>query len=316
MRDATSGAGAREDHGRDRGRPRPPDHRRRPRCAVRETRLDRAGRLPPHPGMHELRHSRPGQSRVDARRGALTAPDPAGDRGGHHLLRHRQRLLGRHERGDRGARAEGLRAPRGRRARHEGVHADAQGPQRRRALAQGDPARDRREPEAARHRLRGPLPDPPLRPGDARRGDDGGAPRRREGGQGALHRGEFDVRLAVLEAPVHGGGARLDALRGDAGPLQPALPRGGARDAAALRGPGRGRAAVEPAGARAASPVRGTRRRSGRARTSSARRSTRRGTARSSRRSGGSRRRARSPRHGSRSRGCSSGPASPRRSSA
>ena len=39
--------------------------------------------------------------------------------------------------------------------------------------------RDRREPEAPRHRLRRPLPDPPLRPDDADRGDPRGAARRR-----------------------------------------------------------------------------------------------------------------------------------------
>ena len=48
--------------------------------------------------------------------------------------------------------------------------------------------------------------------------------------------------------------ARLDAVRLDAGPLQPALPRGGARDAAALRRPGRRRDPVEPPGARPAGP--------------------------------------------------------------
>ena len=40
---------------------------------------------------------------------------------------------------------------------------------------------------------------------------------------------------------------RLDAVRVDAEPLQPDLPRGGAGDAPALRGPGRRRDPVEPA---------------------------------------------------------------------
>ena len=50
------------------------------------------------------------------------------------------------------------------------------------------------------------------------------------------------------------GPARLVALRHHAAPLQPALPRGGARDAAALSRPGHRRDAVEPAGARQAGP--------------------------------------------------------------
>ena len=41
---------------------------------------------------------------------------------------------------------------------------DAARPQRRRPLAQGDPAGDRRQPGPARDRLRRPLPDPPLGP--------------------------------------------------------------------------------------------------------------------------------------------------------
>ena len=48
--------------------------------------------------------------------------------------------------------------------------------------------------------------------------------------------------------------ARLDPLRLDAGPLQPPEPRGGARDAPAVRGPGHRRPAVEPAGSRPAHP--------------------------------------------------------------
>ena len=50
---------------------------------------------------------------------------------------------------------------------------------------------------AARHRLCRPLPDPPLGLRHADRGDAGGAARRREGGQGPLHRRVVDVRLAV-----------------------------------------------------------------------------------------------------------------------
>ena len=68
---------------------------------------------------------------------------------------------------------------------------------------------------------------------DADRGDAGGAARRGEGRQGALHRRLVDVRLAVLQGALPGRPARLDAVRLDAEPLQPALPRGGARDDAA-----------------------------------------------------------------------------------
>ena len=77
-------------------------------------------------------------------------------------------------------------------------------PERRRAVAQGDPARDRRQPAAPGHGLRRPVPDPPLGPGHADRGDDGGAARRRQGRQGALHRRVVDVRLAVRQGAARG----------------------------------------------------------------------------------------------------------------
>ena len=54
-------------------------------------------------------------------------------------------------------------------------------------------------PAAARDRLRRPLPDPPLRPRHADRGDARGARRRRARRQGALHRRLEHVRLAVRE---------------------------------------------------------------------------------------------------------------------
>ena len=55
------------------------------------------------------------------------------------------------------------------------------------------------------------------------------------------------------------GRQRLDAVRVDAEPLQPDLPRGGAGDAPALRRPGRRRDPVEPAGARPHHPRLGRR---------------------------------------------------------
>ena len=137
------------------------------------------------------------------------------------------------------------------------------------------------------HRLRRPVPDPPLGLRDADRGDARGAARRREGGEGPLPRRLVDVRLAVLQGALPGRPPRLDAVRLDAEPLQPALPRGGAGDAGALCRP-KGSACSPGARWPAAGwPGRGTRGRapSGRRPTSSARPSTpgpRRPTGRSS----------------------------------
>ena len=88
--------------------------------------------------------------------------------------------------------------------------------------------------------------------GDADRGDARGAARHRPRRQGALHRRlamfawQFAKALYTRRPP------RLDPLRLDAGPLQPGLPRGGARDAAAVPRPGNRRHPLEPAGPRAA----------------------------------------------------------------
>ena len=87
------------------------------------------------------------------------------------------------------------------------------GPERRGPVPQGDHDRDRRQPAPARHRLRRPLPDPPLGPDDPDRGDPGGAARRGQGRQGPLHRRLLDVRLAVLQGAVPGRAARLDPVR-------------------------------------------------------------------------------------------------------
>ena len=86
---------------------------------------------------------------------------------------------------------------------------------------------------------RRPLSDPPLDP-DADRGDDGGAPRRRPRGQGALHRREHHVRVAARQGAARRRAERLDAVRLDAEPLQPHLSRGGARDDPAVRRQGMG----------------------------------------------------------------------------
>ena len=114
--------------------------------------------------------------------------------------------------------------------------------------------RDRRQPAPARHRLRRPLPDPPLGSAHADRGDAGGAARRRAGRQGALHRRLVDVRVAVRQGAARRRTPRLDALRVDAELRQPALPRGGARDAAAVPRRRHRRDPVEPAGARPPDP--------------------------------------------------------------
>ena len=65
--------------------------------------------------------------------------------------------------------------------RHQGACPDERRPERRRAVAQAHPGLHRRLAAAAGHRLRGSLPDPPLRQRDAHRGDDGGAERRGAG---------------------------------------------------------------------------------------------------------------------------------------
>ena len=92
----------------------------------------------------------------------------------------------------------------------------------------------------------------------------------------------FDVRVAVLQGAVHRRAARLDPVRHHAEPLQPALPRGGARDAAAVRRPGHRRHPVEPAGPRPAHPGLGRPPPRAARPTSSARPSTRTPTGRSS----------------------------------
>ena len=169
---------------------------------------------------------------------------------------------------------------------------------------------------------RRPLPDPSLGPAHADRGDDGGAARRRPRRQGALHRGQLDVRVAVRQGPARRRAQRLDAVRLDAEPRQPRLPRGGARDAPALRRPGRRRDPVEPARARdarrqprphrhrAVDRARGDRQRSPTRSTSSrATRRSSRACTRSPRSAGCRRRRSRWP-------GCCTSPRSPRPSSA
>ena len=121
--------------------------------------------------------------------------------GGDHLLRHRGRLQRRSERGRHRPRCcSGSSACARSTCVATKVHGRTMpGENGARSLAQAHPRLDRRVAAAARARLRRPLPDPPLGPADADRGDDGGAARRREGGQGALHRRQQHVRLAVRQ---------------------------------------------------------------------------------------------------------------------
>ena len=171
------------------------------------------------------------------------------------------------------------------------------------------------------HGLRRPLPDPSLRSRHANRGDPVGAARHRQGGEGPLHRRLEHGGVAVREDAARRGSPRLDPLRVDAEPLQPDLPRGGARDAPALPRGGDRRHPVEPARARVSrrQPAEGRRGATARAKTDefahqlyysdddfvvADRVGGGRGTNRRR-----SRRRSRSP-------GCSRSPASPRLSSA
>ena len=117
------------------------------------------------------------------------------------VLGHRERLPARHLGRIRRPGDHPLLPPRGDRARDEGARQDArrpggQGLSRRRSSSRSTPR------YTAGDGLHRPVPDPPLRPGHAGRGDHGGPARHRPGGQGALHRRLVDVRLAVREAPA------------------------------------------------------------------------------------------------------------------
>ena len=135
----------------------------------------------------------------------------------------------------------------------------------------------------------------------------------------AAHRRVVDVRVAVREGAARVRQARLGALRDDAELRQPALPRGRARDAAALPGRGHRRDPVEPARARPADARLGRGERALRDRRLRPHASTRRPPtpiARWSRRSPRSRRGAACRARRSRSPGCSPRATSRRRSSA
>ena len=198
---------------------------------------------------------------MGARRGRGRADRPPRGRGRHHLLRHRRRLQRR-----RRARcitgrllAQALRHARGVRRRDEGARPDDARRERARALAQAHPGVDRRVARAARARLRRPVPDPPLglRARRSRRRwrrctTSCARARRATSARAACTRGSSRRRRPWRRA-------RLDAVRLDAEPLQPGLPRGGAGDDPAVHRPGRrrscrgarSRAGCSPATARA-----------------------------------------------------------------
>ena len=90
--------------------------------------------------------------------------------------------------------------PGGCRDRDQGQWPNAAGTERRGLVAQGDLRRNRQQPAPARHRFRRPLSNPSLGSDSSDRGDDGGAARRRQSRQGAVHRRLQHVRLAVSKA--------------------------------------------------------------------------------------------------------------------
>ena len=139
---------------------------------------------------------------------------PAGLGGGHQFLRHRRHVFGRRERGGARPRAEGTRrAAREGRHRHQAPQPDGQDAQRTRQRAQARPPRHREQPAPARHGLRGPLPDPPLRPRHADGGNARRAERARGRGQGALPRRVEHGGVGVCQVSLSGGPARLPPVR-------------------------------------------------------------------------------------------------------
>ena len=150
-----------------------------------------------------MSYGQPREPGMGARRGRGRADREASRRGRDHVLRHRRCLQRRPERGaDRSSDAQPVRDARGVRRRDEGVGPVDARRERLGAFAQAHHGFDRRVPEAARARLRRSLPDPSLGLDHADRGDDGRASRRCEGRQGALHRRQQHVRVAVREGAV------------------------------------------------------------------------------------------------------------------
>ncbi len=168
----------------------------------------------------------------------------------HQLLRHRRHVFARCQRRSDRARAEGIHDARSGGHRDQGVLSDGRRSERPRPVAQAHFRRDRCLAPPAGHRLCRPVPDSSLRFSDADRRNARSAPRRRQGGEGALYRRVEHERLAVREDAARCRRAWLDAFRHHAESLQPRVPRRRARDDAALPRGGHRRDSVEPARAR------------------------------------------------------------------
>ena len=140
-------------------------------------------------------------------------------------------------------------APAGR-AGDQGPRPDGEGAERSRVVAAPHPRGDRCQPEAPRHRLHRPVPDPPVRFADQRRGHAACARRRGARGEGALHRLFEPCRVADDEGAGH-----LESRRPRAVPVHAVLllagrARARARDRSAPQGPEPGAARLESAGRR------------------------------------------------------------------
>ena len=206
------------------------------------------------PRLHELWGTRPGPAPLDASGGGKPPAHSCGDRGWGQLLRHRQHVLSGFVRGDRRARTEGLCPARRDRGGHEDLHAVARRAQHAGPFAQGDHPVGGRQPAASRHGLHRSAADSPLRPEHADRSDSGSPRSPGALGQGAAHRRVHHACLALHACPARIGNERLGEVRLHAEPLQPHLPRGRARNDAAVHRSGRRDHAVEPARAGQAHP--------------------------------------------------------------
>ena len=188
------------------------------------------------PRVHELRRARASAAtRGRSTRRRVAPVLPPGARGRHQLLRHRQRVLGGHRARSSLGRAlrRARREPRRGRDRDQGARRDAarartaSGCRARRSSTEVDHSLRRLGTDYIDlyqiHRLdrRTPIEETLEALHDVV-----------HGGQGALPRRVVDVGVAVRQGAAPRRGARLDAVRQHAGPLQPPQPRGGAGDAA------------------------------------------------------------------------------------
>ena len=175
----------------------------------------------------------------------------AGARGRDQFLRHRRRLFAGRERAGHRQGAEGIRqAPRGG-ARHQGQRRDGRATPTTRGLSRKhildgiDHSLQRLGVDYVdlyqihRFDYETPIEETLEALNDVVR-----AGKARYIGASSMYAWQFMKMLA------HVAGQRLDAVRLDAAAVQPGLPRGGARDAAAVQGPGHRRDPVVAAGAR------------------------------------------------------------------